>query len=137
MNSPTFLFASLVLEANVILEAFGNACTVTNKNSSRFGKFIEIAFDKTGTACNAKVETFLLESTRLNKQPTGERSFHIFYEILSGAYENERKICYLGNSTARDFKMTGMPGLSNHCDGIDDANLYNDLMKSKCLLILF
>jgi len=70
-----------VLQSNPILEAFGNARTIRNDNSSRFGKFIELKFDRRGHLLGAAIQTYLLEKVRLPSQGPGERSFHIFYQI--------------------------------------------------------
>ncbi|XP_039596448.1 myosin heavy chain, skeletal muscle, adult-like [Polypterus senegalus] len=72
-----------IIQANPLLEAFGNAKTVRNDNSSRFGKFIRIHFGTTGKLASADIETYLLEKSRVTFQLLAERSYHIFYQILS------------------------------------------------------
>uniref|UniRef100_A0A8C9H7B7 Myosin-6 n=1 Tax=Piliocolobus tephrosceles TaxID=591936 RepID=A0A8C9H7B7_9PRIM len=72
-----------IIEANPALEAFGNAKTVRNDNSSRFGKFIRIHFGATGKLASADIETYLLEKSRVIFQLKAERDYHIFYQILS------------------------------------------------------
>uniref|UniRef100_A0A6B2KW48 Myosin motor domain-containing protein n=1 Tax=Arcella intermedia TaxID=1963864 RepID=A0A6B2KW48_9EUKA len=72
-----------VLESTPILEAFGNAKTLRNDNSSRFGKFIIVDFDGAGSIVGARLKTYLLEKSRLLKQVEGERNYHIFFELIA------------------------------------------------------
>ncbi|KAM9057652.1 LOW QUALITY PROTEIN: uncharacterized protein MYH16 [Megaptera novaeangliae] len=72
-----------IIQANPVLEAFGNAKTTRNNNSSRFGKFIRIHFGTTGKLAGADIESYLLEKSRVISQQAAERSYHIFYQILS------------------------------------------------------
>mmetsp|Transcript_2679 Transcript_2679/g.7443 ORF Transcript_2679/g.7443 Transcript_2679/m.7443 type:complete len:1616 (+) Transcript_2679:509-5356(+) len=78
-----------VLQSNPVLEAFGNARTLRNDNSSRFGKFIELGFSRAGHLLGAKVQTYLLEKVRLAFHAAGERNYHIFYQLLRGAKDDE------------------------------------------------
>ena len=119
---------SSVLESNPILEAFGNARTVRNDNSSRFGKFIELQFKQTGSLVGANIKTYLLEKVRLVHQSEGERNFHIFYELLAAAMDDEREKYMLGEFTAQDFKMTNMSGTYDRRDGEDDMELFDELV---------
>lgn len=70
-----------MLESNPLLEAFGNAKTVRNDNSSRFGKFVEIHFNKAGRISGAAVRTYLLERSRVTQVTDPERNYHIFYQV--------------------------------------------------------
>lgn len=81
-----------VMEANVLLESFGNAKTIRNNNSSRFGKFIQILFDTQNKTAiiGARMTTYLLEKSRVAYQESQERNFHVFYEFVSGASEDQR-----------------------------------------------
>ena len=80
-----------MLESNPLLEAFGNAKTSRNDNSSRFGKFTEISFDAGGRVTGAAISTYLLERSRVVSVNTPERSYHIFYQLLAGASPDQRR----------------------------------------------
>ncbi|GAM17155.1 hypothetical protein SAMD00019534_003300 [Acytostelium subglobosum LB1] len=86
-----------VLESTPLLEAFGNAKTLRNDNSSRFGKFIEIHFNDSGSIIGAKILTYLLEKSRLVRQVFNERNYHIFYQLLVGASDEMRERLFLGS----------------------------------------
>ncbi|XP_043337799.1 unconventional myosin-XIX isoform X2 [Cervus canadensis] len=79
-----------ILNSNPIMEAFGNACTLRNNNSSRFGKFIQLQLNGAQQMTGAAVQTYLLEKTRVACQAPSERNFHIFYQIYKGARAEER-----------------------------------------------
>ncbi|XP_012254774.1 myosin heavy chain, muscle isoform X10 [Athalia rosae] len=87
-----------VVQTNPVLEAFGNAKTVRNDNSSRFGKFIRIHFGPSGKLAGADIETYLLEKARVISQQSLERSYHIFYQMMSGAVPNLKQICFLSDN---------------------------------------
>uniref|UniRef100_A0A8B9LZS9 Myosin IIIB n=1 Tax=Astyanax mexicanus TaxID=7994 RepID=A0A8B9LZS9_ASTMX len=78
-----------ILQVNPLVEAFGNACTAINDNSSRFGKYLEMKFTPTGAVMGAKISEYLLEKSRVIKQAIGEKNFHIFYYIYAGLYHQE------------------------------------------------
>uniref|UniRef100_A0AAQ5YD84 Myosin-9 n=1 Tax=Amphiprion ocellaris TaxID=80972 RepID=A0AAQ5YD84_AMPOC len=96
-----------LLQANPILEAFGNAKTVKNDNSSRFGKFIRINFDVNGYIVGANIETYLLEKSRAIRQAKDERSFHVFYYMLTGAGDKLRSELCLEDYSKYRFLSNG------------------------------
>ncbi|XP_029577717.1 unconventional myosin-IXAa [Salmo trutta] len=85
----------IILGAGPVLEAFGNAKTAHNNNSSRFGKFIQVNYQESGTVRGAYVEKYLLEKSRLVYQEHNERNYHVFYYLLAGASEEERSAFHL------------------------------------------
>lgn len=122
-----------ILEANPILEAFGNAKTIRNDNSSRFGKYIDIHFDKKGAIEGAKIEQYLLEKSRLVSQAKDERNYHIFYCMISGLSNDERNALSLTN--ARDFEYL-RKGECITCDGRDDSVEFANI-RSACKVLTF
>ncbi|EFC37173.1 myosin [Naegleria gruberi] len=111
----------IILESNPLLEAFGNAKTVRNNNSSRFGKFFEIQFDDRGDPIGGKITNYLLEKSRVVYQQAGERNFHIFYQLCAGASKEEKE--EFATTNAHDFYYLSQSGCYN-VDGIDDAEEY-------------
>ncbi|XP_034947000.1 myosin heavy chain, muscle isoform X6 [Chelonus insularis] len=106
-----------VVQTNPVLEAFGNAKTVRNDNSSRFGKFIRIHFGPSGKLAGADIETYLLEKARVISQQALERSYHIFYQMMSGSVKGLKEMLLLSNNI-RDYYFvsqgkTTIPGLDD------------------------
>ncbi|MCJ1378783.1 Myosin type-2 heavy chain 1 [Xylographa soralifera] len=106
-----------ILATNPVMEAFGNAKTTRNDNSSRFGKYIEIMFDKRTEIIGAKIRTYLLERSRLVFQPLKERNYHIFYQLVAGATPAERE--ELGLIPVEHFDYLNQGG-SPDIEGVDD-----------------
>ncbi|XP_022966587.1 myosin-17-like [Cucurbita maxima] len=109
-----------VLESNPVLEAFGNAKTVRNNNSSRFGKFVEIQFDKSGRISGAAVRTYLLERSRVCQISNPERNYHCFY-LLCAAPPEEREKYKLGDPKSFHYLNQSK---CFELDGINDAHEY-------------
>eukprot|EP00814_Leptocylindrus_danicus_P000315 CAMPEP_0116024712 /NCGR_PEP_ID=MMETSP0321-20121206/12508_1 /TAXON_ID=163516 /ORGANISM="Leptocylindrus danicus var. danicus, Strain B650" /LENGTH=1027 /DNA_ID=CAMNT_0003496551 /DNA_START=100 /DNA_END=3180 /DNA_ORIENTATION=+ len=115
-----------VLESNPILESFGNARTLRNDNSSRFGKFIEMSFAETGGLLGATISTYLLEKVRLVRVTDGERNYHVFYELLS-AKSSVKEAFFLKEKTLHDFRMTSCTEPDRR-DGVKDKDTFYDLL---------
>ncbi|CAN0157957.1 unnamed protein product, partial [Ectocarpus fasciculatus] len=118
-----------VLQSNPILEAFGNARTVRNDNSSRFGKFIQIDFDKDGFLIGAGIRTFLLEKIRLVHTSEGERNFHIFYLMLAGTTDEQRAALHL-QPDPRVYHYINQSSCYERRDGVMDSDLWTELNKA-------
>ena len=121
-----------ILEANPILEAFGNAKTIRNDNSSRFGKYIDIHFNKSGTIEGARIEQYLLEKSRIVHQNKDEQNYHIFYCMLAGLSKDHRGKLDLKDATHYKY-LTG--GGSVVCDGRDDAAEFADIRSAMKVLM--
>ncbi|VAH62578.1 unnamed protein product [Triticum turgidum subsp. durum] len=109
-----------VLESNPVLEAFGNAKTVRNNNSSRFGKFVELQFDKSGKISGAAIRTYLLERSRVCQTSSPERNYHCFYFLCSAPSEDIKKY-KLGDPSSFHYLNQSS---CIRVDGINDAEEY-------------
>ncbi|KDR15411.1 Myosin heavy chain, muscle, partial [Zootermopsis nevadensis] len=120
-----------VVQTNPVLEAFGNAKTVRNDNSSRFGKFIRIHFGPAGKLAGADIETYLLEKARVISQQSLERSYHIFYQIMSGSVPGVKDMCSLSNDIYEyHYVSQGKTTIPN----VDDGEELQLTDVNKCML---
>lgn len=114
-----------VLRSNPILEAFGNAKTVRNDNSSRFGKYIDIEFDTGGKLQSAKISNYLLEKVRIVKQQPGERGYHAFYQLCAGA-DALGLGPMLHLSPSRDHTYTAC---CTEIEGVNDVEMFGEMVE--------
>jgi myosin-5 len=119
-----------VLQSNPILESFGNARTIRNDNSSRFGKYIDIHFTRSGKLSGALIETYLLEKVRLIHPGQGERNYHVFYQFLSSATPAQRRDLGLGNKHLCDFKLLSQSGTFDRRDGVSDEENHEEMLEA-------
>ncbi|XP_046696480.1 unconventional myosin-Ie isoform X2 [Silurus meridionalis] len=113
----------IILQSNPLLEAFGNAKTLRNNNSSRFGKYFEIQFSSGGEPDGGKISNFLLEKSRVVTRNPGERSFHIFYQLIEGATADQKST--LGITNLDYYSYLNQSG-SYKVDDIDDKHDFQE-----------
>ncbi|OUM68513.1 hypothetical protein PIROE2DRAFT_65913 [Piromyces sp. E2] len=118
---------NIILGSNPLLESFGNAKTLRNNNSSRFGKYFEIRFLRGGQPVGGNISNFLLEKSRVVSPGKGERNFHIFYQLTKNATEKDKT--ELGLSAPSNFNYLNCSGTYD-ADGIDDTKEYAEMKKS-------
>lgn len=124
-----------VLKSNPILESFGNARTIRNDNSSRFGKYIDIQFTQSGRLSSAQIDTYLLEKVRLIHPSEGERNYHVFYQFLSSATKSEREQFYLDDMNVQDFKLLNQTGGTyDRRDGVSDEENHHEMLDAMITL---
>ena len=119
-----------ILKANPVLEAFGNAKTLRNDNSSRFGKYLEVYFDGQGRICDSKTENYLLEKVRVVQQQNNERNFHIFYQIVkagSSSLKSELKLKGRCEDYAYLRNCTSVSTIDDHKEFADVENAFKEL----------
>uniref|UniRef100_A0A8B9PZ11 Myosin IF n=1 Tax=Apteryx owenii TaxID=8824 RepID=A0A8B9PZ11_APTOW len=117
----------IILQSNPLLEAFGNAKTVRNNNSSRFGKYFEIQFSRGGEPDGGKISNFLLEKSRVVSQNENERNFHIYYQLIEGASQEQRQ--NLGIMTP-DYYYYLNQSDTYQVDGTDDRSDFHETMNA-------
>jgi myosin-7 len=129
--------AQQILEANPILESLGNARTVRNNNSSRFGKFIEVHFENSSGVSaqigGARIYSYLLEKSRVVNQSAGERNYHVFFQLCAGASDEERTMLHLPSAGAAAFRILTRGGCLT-VDGQNDASDYAELRHAMSVL---
>uniref|UniRef100_A0A8D3EG57 Myosin IXA n=1 Tax=Scophthalmus maximus TaxID=52904 RepID=A0A8D3EG57_SCOMX len=116
----------IILGAGPVLEAFGNAKTAHNNNSSRLGKFIQVNYQESGTVRGAYVEKYLLEKSRLVYQEHNERNYHVFYYLLAGSSEDERAAFHLKKPEEYHYlsqmtKTSHQPHWDSYCESEPDC----------------
>jgi len=120
-----FDVANRIIASSPIMEAFGNAQTIKNPNSSRFGKWMELRFDKkTNKIGSSRIESYLLEKSRVTKHDSKERNYHIFYQIIRGADNDTLKELGLSQSTLDYYYLCGMYG--HETSDLDDKKRYQE-----------
>ncbi|XP_071196791.1 unconventional myosin-X-like [Salvelinus alpinus] len=117
-----------IIQSSPIMEAFGNAKTVYNNNSSRFGKFIQLHFSQCGNIHGGCIIDYLLEKNRVVRQNPGERNYHIFYALLAGADENHRELYFLSEGPESYHYLSQSGCVKDR--SLDDLKLYDSFMEA-------
>ena len=123
----------VVLGSNPLLEAFGNAMTLRNYNSSRFGKWFNLSFDRYGSPWGGKIINYLLEKSRIVRPGKGERSFHIFYQMLRGMSSEALKKIRLRSNDPESYASLKRTGVNQH-SSLDDRKDFAEMRESMKVL---
>uniref|UniRef100_A0A8K9Y211 Uncharacterized protein n=1 Tax=Oncorhynchus mykiss TaxID=8022 RepID=A0A8K9Y211_ONCMY len=117
-----------IIQSSPIMEAFGNAKTMYNNNSSRFGKFIQLHFSQSGNIQGGCIIDYLLEKNRVVRQNPGERNYHIFYALLAGADKNHRELYFLSEGPESYHYLSQSGCVKDR--SLDDLKLYDSFMEA-------
>ena len=116
-----------ILQSNPLLEALGNAKTLRNNNSSRFGKWMKVDYDSSFRIVGCEIVNYLLEKSRVVKQTLNERNYHIFYQLISGTTEEQKEMFSLREPEHYAYLNTSK---CTTIDGVDDKEEFRDVLKS-------
>ncbi|KAM9710008.1 unconventional myosin-X isoform 2-T2 [Menidia menidia] len=128
LSERTTRVEQALVQSSPIMEAFGNAKTVYNNNSSRFGKFIQLHFSQNGNIQGGCIIDYLLEKNRVVRQNPGERNYHIFYALLAGA-DKEHRDMYLLSQGPESYHYLSQSGCVQD-SSLDDKQLFNSVMEA-------
>uniref|UniRef100_A0A672T999 Unconventional myosin-X-like n=1 Tax=Sinocyclocheilus grahami TaxID=75366 RepID=A0A672T999_SINGR len=128
LSERTTKVEQAIVQSSPIMEAFGNAKTVYNNNSSRFGKFIQLHFSQSGNIQGGCIIDYLLEKNRVVRQNPGERNYHIFYALLSGAKYEHREMYMLADSPEAYHYLSQSGCVKDR--SLDDKHLYDSVMEA-------
>eukprot|EP00732_Lithocolla_globosa_P001103 Lithocolla_globosa_v1_NODE_497_length_3887_cov_213.445459.p1 type:complete len:1220 gc:universal NODE_497_length_3887_cov_213.445459:3837-178(-) len=118
-----------IVKTNPLLESFGNAKTIRNNNSSRFGKFIRIEFGSDGKIVGCNIDNYLLEKSRVVRHAQNERSFHIFYQLVEGASAEQKK-----DHLIEEFRNYKYLQGGTSIDGVDNAKEFQDTIDAMAII---
>ena len=105
-------------------------------STRRFGKYIDIRFTSKGKLSGAQIETYLLEKVRLIHPSEGERNYHVFYQFLSRATNEERRAFMLEGMSVKDFKLLSETGTWDRRDGVQDGEMHEDMLDAMVSMVV-